>query len=637
MVCFNAGMGLEEQYGFGARLLKKLGYVEGQGLGSDGRGRASPIEVNAEQHGTHAGLGMLSKRATAEDIDMDITSSSDEGREVNENARARPLQFKKTDATKPSSDIIYQIEALGLPVDANVLARHPNASTIVEELVTKQRTLDAIVRKVEVVKQELDDVETQLNTLRNLQHSEMSLLDKISEVLKLNNETIIDELAAKILKDELQKYNNLSLKDDRITNTLEPVVELLQYALESDPGALNKNQTQLYQWLCPRIEAAITEIDFKNSDSVDSIIYILVEYELILKYIMMYDKLIDKFLMPRLLGLIKEWAPERNGIDHHFYDFYILLNQEQRKKLQDALKVIFSDYCSGWYHKDAFHFDCHYFKLIFGETVFYSITEKKLLPIMVKQLYEEHFTLVDDLEDWSDINHDREGPAYCFKKVKEFANFLTNTQITTIMKGMFNDIRKLVFQWYLFSEPNDWQNCQNLIHDFFNIVYAEESKISDFEITELREILRMGTEVGKLSTVCYDREFDILKELHLKKREFIDLERDENDHPNVIQIDDSDEDMRDSDGYTVQDIPIRRVDATFKEILQRYCEENGYEMIRDTTNYTQLPYGINGTSLVPIITIRKGTKARKVAIKDGILWIEGLSGYRPEFLYNLTL
>lgn len=60
-------------------------------------------------------------------------------------------------------------------------------------------------------------------------------------------------------------------------------------------------------------------------------------------------------------------------------------------------------------------------------------------------------------------------------------------------------------------------------------------------------------------------------------------------------------------------------------------------MIRDTTNYTQLPYGINGTSLVPIITIRKGTKARKVAIKDDILWIEGLSGYRPEFLYNLTL
>lgn len=66
-----ASSSMTKKYGIGAKLLSRMGYVEGQGLGKDGSGITAPIET--EQRPQGVGLGMLTANGS-----NDSESSDDE-------------------------------------------------------------------------------------------------------------------------------------------------------------------------------------------------------------------------------------------------------------------------------------------------------------------------------------------------------------------------------------------------------------------------------------------------------------------------------------------------------------------------------------------------------------------------------
>lgn len=629
-------MGLEEQYGFGARLLKKLGYVEGSGLGKQGQGLATPIEVDTEQTGTHAGLGMLGKRSHVQMDDESSNgshSSSSEDGEVPE-PRHKNVKFKRTSVVE--SGIGRQLEALDIDLDVQQVLRNPNAQVIIEDIVHRQQTLDNVVKKIAMVQLELDQVENKMEIISNIGDENLSLLQKVEELLKIEDESMVDDLMAQLLNKEFSTLEFSSL-DESLLKILLPIVDLLQFTVEGAGNNLNKTQTQLYLILFPKIEAVFKNLDLCNSGQVDQTIYILIEYETVMKFISVYDLVIENFVLPKLQDTLSHWTGEQSASLNYLYDFYVLLNKLQRRKLRSLMKEAFISYCDKWYHRDARPFNCLHFKDIIGTEEFYALSKTHLLPLMIEQLVDGHFDPGYDLESWESINHTIEGPVYCFTMIRDYYDFFDKATCELIVYTMCNEIKKLVKEWQLFGTKDNNKNWRNWLRNMLNAVFNSDKEIQVVEVSQLHELYRAISD-GKID---YDRYFDIRDHLKTKKSGpiLIDLEKDDDDE--IIGIDDDINELqssgdRDENGYNVSNIPLRRVTPTLREVLQDYCEQHGYIMTRDNTKYTQLPYGSDRNALVPVITIQKiGSPPQRVAIKDDILWIERKTGFEPDYLYNL--
>lgn len=628
-------MGLEEQYGFGARLLKKLGYVEGTGLGSQGQGLATPIEVDAEQTGTHAGLGMLSGRKRVSEDEYSGSSSEEEedyeSRKGAGSSRHRNVKFKKTSVVE--SGLGRQLEALNVDLDVQLVLRNPHAQEIIEGIVNRQRTLDAVVQKIALVQLELDDVENKMDVINNINNGEAPLLQKVEELLKIEDESMVDDLMAQVLEQEFHALD-FSL-NEKLLDTLLPVVDLLHFTVEDSGKRLNKAQTRLYLILFPKIEAIFKGFDLMDPNKVDQTIYILIEFETIMKFISVYDLVIEQFILPKLHENLSQWSDETNSNLHYLYDFYVLLNKDQRRKLRTWMIEVFIKYCDDWYHRDSKPFSCLHFKDIIGSDKFYALTKEHLFPLIIEQLFDRHFEPGYELEGWEQLDHTTEGPIYCFKKVREYCEFFDTNSYISLIYAMCNEIKKVITEWTLYANDGNNNNWKNWVCHFLNTIFdANDRPLSHVERTQLIEIYKAVTTANEV--LCYDKYFDIHSNLKIKEPVLIDLENDEE----VIEIDNNDHDSlgEDENGYNVTNIPLRRVKPTLREVLQDYCEEHGYIMIKDNSKYTQIPYGVDRNSLVPVLTLQRlGKPIQRVAIKDDILWIERKSGFEPDYLYNLGL
>lgn len=656
---------LNQKYGIGAKLLSQMGYVAGQGLGVNNTGIINPIQTGEPPHSTSSrvGLGMLSM---ARSVNDEYSSSSEE--EII--SREKIVSFKKSTSKQMSSENDNdRIEIIRYLNDLNMKAvfqYDENDSIFLSEVQKKLRTIDYNLfkeqkRNIKSQLEELDEITSKLSLLDNqipiiendlydlneygkvlsfLKNSTPSQFkESIDMILKLPDQNVVDQLTATQVS---KCFKNFDWSPDDSTNIIlnsfDYLIEHLKYRFDVNKGHLNRIQTAIYEIIYSKLKPSWDSFDLKKgSAEIDSVITLLLNYETILKYIDCYDFIQDSFIIPKLINAIENWnlkdSSNINSPRLWLYDFIIVLNSDNIKILKDQIQKKLIDFYQCWDYQNAKSSDRK--DLVFikdfldnhdnSENDYYIVSSKYFTKQFLENFWESFFDPLIELEEWNEVNENSEkaDSIFAIQKLRSYEYLFHPSDYEIIMKFAFNEINKLLFQWLLYGEEEDKKKSTSWFNWFINNSFKDFLP-SDFEGFEIKKSLRFlqNWESTEITNPIHDETFDLYKIL-------------KNEHVDIIEIKDP---IQGSD-FSVQNIPMRKVIPTFRAVVEDYCEEHNYLMMKLSDKYTQLDYGKDRNTLVPIFQVYQGTnKSVHVAIKDDILWIEGSDGkFSPTYLWKLKL
>lgn len=627
---------LNRKYGIGAKLLSKMGYVEGQGLGKNGSGIANPIQVKPRSNAS-VGLGMLSDKRARNYETMD---SSDEEQALRSQ---NIVAFKKT-ATETLSEsresAEYELRKqlkqrisgiqcdLHLEIPSGLLNKIDRGSSmelkelesIIDDLIKSRSGSTGLDHRIGVLERELrvlTDEERQLQEIGKdlADETSLTLVNRASKILSLSEPELVDKLVALLLRQCFPGCKPLEPSAHGDEQLVE-LVEMLQYQMDAATSQLNRTQSELHRimfdWFLEQWQQFAVE---KNQTS--RIIFMLLDFEPVMRFINCFDYVKDKFILPKLFEALESWDlfkssefPPRLWA----FDFFAIVDQSTRAKFEDIVAGKVTKYFDTWYHRDSpliSRPDLIFIQELLGLR-YHEITRERFLPHFIEQLWDKHFDPLMELEDWKTVLVD-EGSIYYARTLLKYRYYFDRNVFDTLLKAVFNEYNKILYQWLLYSEEEDapkakWWFCSIVNEIFQNAVPL------DPELTQIRTTLSL-LDHSTLKPV-HDETFDLVKQLNFVQE------------PEVASNEDA--------PYTIQNIPLRKVTATFKSVVEDFCIENGYLMEKLQGQFAQLPYGLQGDTLVPLFRLSRGDATHNVALSNDILWLEkGKKEFVPTYLYEL--
>lgn len=624
---------LDKKYGIGAKLLSKMGYVEGQGLGKNGSGIANPIQVTPRANAS-VGLGMLSqKRAKQHEA---IGSSDEEQGPRSHN----PVAFNKT-ATETLSEDKDKLEQrhrralkqrfselqceLRLSLSPELLDNIDTASldeikdleNLTEKLLKNQKSCNSLehrIRTLELETTSLKDEATQLAEINKDMAAEgtHSLLDGASKILSLSDRELVDKFISQLLR---RWFSTVASSNAAYEELLE-LVEVLQYQMDAATSQLNRSQTQIHKIIFDWYSSRWQEFTV-DKEHTSLVILTLLDLEPVLKFIGCFEYVLEKFIYPRLLNALETWEIVHSGEFPPrlwIFDFMVVVNQSMREKFEDIVADKLTVYFDTWYHRDSpliSRPDLIFIQELLGQR-YVRIIRDKFLPEFIKQLWDKHFDPLMELEDSTAISPD-EGSIYYVRTLLTYRHYFDQKVFDTLLKAVFNEYNKILYQWLLYSTPQDGKKAKYWFFYIVNEIFRDSTPLGP-ELTQIRQTLTFLDSAAHKP--MHDESLDLLKDLDIPHKD--DMHNDES--------------VRD----TVQNIPMRKVSATFKSVVEDFCSDNGFLMEKLQNQYAQLPYGLNGDSLVPLFRLSRGNTSHYVAMNDDILWLEkGKGKFIPTYLYEL--
>ncbi|KAH3671230.1 hypothetical protein WICMUC_004747 [Wickerhamomyces mucosus] len=254
----NSTISSRGKYGIGAALLKKMGYVEGKGLGVNNQGITEPIKQDIRQNGKGLDISRRNKFRIKEAKLHTSDISDDEFSSDEENA--------KSVWTEPESPELYNviigIESLGIDIP-DTIKEICNNERLIGPRVDKSVEISVLTEKLNKIKEELSEV---IATKKQAQFKILELKD-LRDHLELNAQghqaiyskfKIIGDIItsqspinekSQLLKQQIQQLQTLEIKtyDNNIERFLIMAVKPLLSELFEDWDPLDISTNLLSQ------------------------------------------------------------------------------------------------------------------------------------------------------------------------------------------------------------------------------------------------------------------------------------------------------------------------------------------------------------------------------------------------------
>ncbi|CCK69078.1 mRNA splicing protein SPP382 KNAG_0B06500 [Huiozyma naganishii CBS 8797] len=650
-----ASASLKRQYGVGATLLARMGYKAGQGLGKDGAGIDSPIEVQARPQG-HVGLGQMSGlmgrvRGSQDDgwgspSETSSESESETGEDLPRGngrpALPSPVTFTRTGATtltpRERKSIASRLRALQLADVSEVIDRVSTLERVpmskkrellelVDRLQEAQARLGLLKRRMPLLaaeEQSLEDnlsqissAKTQLDTLGPSSEFE-EVTTAIDSIMLIADDEVVDLLVYKLLHNLFLPTGEgtmASLK--RTRNLILPLVELLTYRLETVPGRLNKTQSAIFKIVFPQLVPHWEAVAFSDTQQALTVCSLLAEFDHVLKFIGCYEYVYDRYMVPKIVAALESWDPMDPQMQPQFWlrEIYGQLPPRDISTVQEIVRAKITAYFSEWYHRDPLPAD-EVFKLvrdILPNDEYDNISRKHLVKQLVSQVWDKYFNLALDVEETYRDPDAEACSLYAAMRIRSCRILLAQQDYDLLVKAVFNELNKFVFDWINFQ-----RDCKDDVKLWFNW-FINELFSKELPSVEELEQVRRSYRVIDSGVPDHDETFDV---------------------GDVLSgvVEDEESNGTATNAYTVSNIPLRKVTATFKEVIEDYCEQHGYLLQKTSNQFAHLPYGRNNSAMVPVFQVQRGSRNARIAIKDDILWLEDPHGiFKPLFLYELVL
>lgn len=616
---------LTKKYGIGARLLLKMGYKKGQGLGRDGSGIAEPIEPE-KRPVANAGLGSMSAAINdEEESESDVSSSDDDMTQSLHTKGHNTVDFQKTSITFPS-EVVLQLEELAkslqircninLPVNINQIdeVSRNELKKLGDELLDVQEQLDAVERRIPLVEPELSAMEKKEEQLKNMANCEPdAFATKANLILHDFDEDLVDILFADLLHSTFKNFwsdwdpldgSNVVLKQ------LQPFISELESHIELSDINYNRTQTVIYHNIIEKLIPFWQGFDL-TKDKINLIIHLVLDYQSIFKLMNCEKYLFEKYISVKLIKALEKWDISGNDDELPpsvwYFDLSFLILYETLQKLEEIIESKLYAYCDKWHHRGSpviRKSDLLVIQELLGEEKFVDIIRTNFLPKFINQLWDKYFDPVLELEDPSLDD----GSFYYYQKLHEYRLFFNANDFKTLVSAAFNELNKILYQWLLYADDQDLVGARWWFNSFINKMFAQDDPI-EVELNEIRRSLRFFQDSNALINPIHNDRLDLREELNLEGH---------------------------SNKYNVQNIPLTKVIPTFKDVLEDYCEQNGF-VLEKTNYYAQLPQFSKQDVLVPIFKVHTGSRIHNVALKDDILWVEkGKGSFVPAYLYELV-
>lgn len=459
-----------KKYGIGAKLMAKMGYIEGEGLGANHQGILEPIETQVRKMGVGIGDGSLT-------YDEDEVSSDEEYyKEVPKKSLFQIIQeieYKNVqipDWIKTLSDNNSELAnkpfiALKKENDVDLDDIRLTLNDIndkLDELLINEKMNDFEIKELENnlnnTYRDISNYNALIEILKDVEITEDNLAEYIIKLQEFKTDCDVSKIIMKILKPfilkVLQNWDPLNLDNDLILNKLTNLKSL------SVPQSLEFNELSYFDSLVSEIwlNRMVKSFEDWTTDQPNLAISVLLDWSDLINE-QVFEYFISNQIIPKLVHDINDWNYKKDEeIPPYVWIFDwigVIKNNEIENQFIMKYKNILRNFNV---EKDELIPGLNSFKEIYGEEKYNDFMNNEILKKFIKFFLNFEFKFDENEVD------------YEFKLINKLKNLFS--------QEIFENFTNICFwnRWlqliYIKMKNNELKliKFSNYIDNFFNFI-----------------------------------------------------------------------------------------------------------------------------------------------------------------------
>lgn len=606
------------KYGIGAALLKKMGYIEGKGLGLHNQGITEPIEQKYRKPGTGLGESIDKKKtqpggALGDEEDQDVSSDEEYYKGV---AKKSLFQITK-ELIEFGIDVPEKLKELSNNETLQSLSNDElkvELNDLVDELNDKVLSISLIDQDEKMIERQVEEVDLQIaqyaelktklveldNVLRNNDDVSVDIVLPIIQSFTETNYSQIPEFSYQKeiirfitpnVKSIIHEWKTQEFLNEDVFNKL-----AIYYQITPDeliPDELNHWDSLMYSELYPKFVDS-----FRNWDCTaqgDELLKMINKWTEIIDSAII-EKFINTDIIPKIVAKIEDWRLYDEVTPFDWIGEYIAILRPQFNKI----KVLFLGKYETFFDEfeiNNFNFDglklIEYLILLDGDDdEIMELINRKIIPKLCKRILEFKFYESEDVQ--------------IITKIFNWNGIIDFNQFVVLLQGFLNQ-----FKYQTFKELRNKSKLSRKLKKWINEIFKYVVEFQMIEV-ELREVLDMIN-----NFIDTEQLFSVHDDNLLKYEEFLKTVRNINNKTNTTKP-------------TSSGVSSNNLQVSFKEYLESYCNKNDLFLFSMKNNL------LNGNSLFKISSNFQGKNGINCYISEDVLYVEINGEFKPVSINSLS-